>query len=319
MGIGLRTPASSPSTWRRSDVGMRPCAGVLWVTRAGPIGTRCCPPWRGSSLLAWAIRASFGTSPASVARRRSLGTLDARAIVANLRALHAMARPGLEPGTPRFSGSRPVACLHTKGLQIRLSLAVMPRRDPVTFGRFGARLGLRGGVEVPAAEAHRGNRERSICGVCDARVPDGIRASCQERLCSRFAWRLCAKGPEKLRNLTGGRPCRVVALASASSHLPVVLGGSQHRSSHHRSTHQNREWFVQEPPWMEAVSASLLPCHGCRSATAPGARRRRRRRRPISAAPRLPMAGRGGRSGRVDRSRTAAEREPRLDRRAAGR
>jgi hypothetical protein len=154
---------------------MRPCAGVLWVTRAGPIGTRCCPPWRGSSLLAWAIRASFGTSPASVARRRSLGTLDARAIVANLRALHAMARPGLEPGTPRFSGSRPVACLHTKGLQIRLSLAVMPRRDPVTFGRFGARLGLRGGVEVPAAEAHRGNRERSICGVCDARVPEATR------------------------------------------------------------------------------------------------------------------------------------------------
>ena len=62
-----------------------------------------------------------------------------------------MARPGLEPGTPRFSGSRPVACLHTKGLQIPLSRAVMPRRDPVTFGRFGARLGLRGGVEVPAS------------------------------------------------------------------------------------------------------------------------------------------------------------------------
>jgi hypothetical protein len=70
----------------------------------------------------------------------------------------------------------------------------------------------------------------------------------------------------------------------------------------------------------EAVSALLLPCHECRSATAPSAPAATTQASDQrGAARRLPVAGRGGRSGRVDRSRTAAEREPRLDRRAPGR
>jgi len=84
----------------------------------------------------------------------------------HLQGLWSMARPGLEPGTPRFSGSRPVACLRTKGLQIRAFSAVMPRRDPVTFGRFGARLGLCGGVEVPVSRGRTATTRKGRSAVC---------------------------------------------------------------------------------------------------------------------------------------------------------
>src|SRR5690242_10586612 len=66
-----------------------------------------------------------------------------------------MARPGLEPGTPRFSGTRLTASLVAKGLQISPVLAVGLRSDAVTFLRLGARLGLRGLVEVPMIGAVR--------------------------------------------------------------------------------------------------------------------------------------------------------------------
>ena len=60
-----------------------------------------------------------------------------------------MARPGLEPGTPRFSGSRCTAGLIAKDLQMGLVSTVRRRRDTVGFVWFGARLGLHGGPGVP--------------------------------------------------------------------------------------------------------------------------------------------------------------------------
>src|SRR3954447_8405776 len=44
--------------------------------------------------------------------------------------------------------------------------AVMPRRDPVTFGRFGARLGLCGGVEVPVSRGRTAATGKGRSAVC---------------------------------------------------------------------------------------------------------------------------------------------------------
>jgi hypothetical protein len=62
---------------------------------------------------------------------------------ADLQALCEVARPGLEPGTPRFSGSRGGAIPLTKDLQIRRSKSDAVWRDGVGSGRF------RGGFGTP--------------------------------------------------------------------------------------------------------------------------------------------------------------------------
>ena len=51
-----------------------------------------------------------------------------------------------------------------------------------------------------------------------------------------------------------GEASRFIALASVSSHLPAAVGHSQHGSSHHRSTHRNRDWFVRQPQAKAAAS-----------------------------------------------------------------
>jgi hypothetical protein len=63
--------------------------------------------------------------------------------------MSAMARPGLEPRTPRFSASRHPAATAAERLQIGGLNATVSRRCAVGFGRFLLRLGLRGGPEVP--------------------------------------------------------------------------------------------------------------------------------------------------------------------------
>jgi hypothetical protein len=60
-----------------------------------------------------------------------------------------VARPGLEPGTPRFSGSRGGAISAGKGLQIRGFRSDAVWRDGVGSGRFRGSMGLRPAVEVP--------------------------------------------------------------------------------------------------------------------------------------------------------------------------
>jgi hypothetical protein len=59
------------------------------------------------------------------------------------------ARPGLEPGTPRFSGSRGGAIPLPEDLQIRGCESVGVWLDGLGSGRFRAGLGLRLGLEVP--------------------------------------------------------------------------------------------------------------------------------------------------------------------------
>jgi hypothetical protein len=65
----------------------------------------------------------------------------------------AMARPGLEPGTPRFSGSRGGAIPLAKDLQIRGSKSDAVWCDGVGSGRFRGGLGLRRALEVPMSPA----------------------------------------------------------------------------------------------------------------------------------------------------------------------
>jgi hypothetical protein len=74
----------------------------------------------GASYAPWGIGTSFGTLRASVARNRSLEVPPASDKMAYLRELLEMARPGLEPGTPRFSGSRRTGWLPDKDLQMGL-------------------------------------------------------------------------------------------------------------------------------------------------------------------------------------------------------
>jgi len=56
--------------------------------------------------------------------------------------LSLMARPGLEAGTPRFSGSRLVATVARKGPANRGYLRSTVSANGVAFGRLPARLGL---------------------------------------------------------------------------------------------------------------------------------------------------------------------------------
>jgi hypothetical protein len=84
----------------------------------------------------------------------------------DLQADRGMARPGLEPGTPRFSGSRSSARLLRKDLQKRRFLVLRPRLDAVASVRFGARLGLCGRVEV----LMRVPLPRSRCGAGNGRT-----------------------------------------------------------------------------------------------------------------------------------------------------
>jgi hypothetical protein len=120
---------------------------------------------------------------------------------ADVQALREMARPGLEPGTPRFSVSRARSTLIGKDLQIRLFHRVPSRRDGVGYRRLRARLGLCGGVGVPMSRGDEGTgraarldsricfdatrawapsrakHRTSLLGLCDAWVPDHTRAS----------------------------------------------------------------------------------------------------------------------------------------------
>ena len=100
-----------------------------------------------------AIGTSFGTLRISVARSRSSSWPSLATKVARLQVFPAMARPGLEPGTPRFSGSRHPVVGAAECLQMRGFKAAIARRRTVSLGRFPARLGLHGGSEVPTPAA----------------------------------------------------------------------------------------------------------------------------------------------------------------------
>ena len=45
-----------------------------------------------------------------------------------------------------------------------------------------------------------------------------------------------------------GDASRFIALTMVSSHLRAIFAGSEHGSSHHRSTHRICGWFVRQPP-----------------------------------------------------------------------
>jgi hypothetical protein len=88
------------------------CGSETWIARGttsstavlrsrhhviyGGAARRSCGPW--------AIGTSFGTLRTSVARSRSFSRASLATKVADLQVFPMMARPGLEPGTPRFSG-----------------------------------------------------------------------------------------------------------------------------------------------------------------------------------------------------------------------
>jgi hypothetical protein len=152
-----------------------------------------------------------------------------------------VARPGLEPGTPRFSGSRGGAVPLTKDLQIRGSQSGATRRDGVGSGRFRGGLGLRRALEVPMSPAapvtgwtrppvavravdpggtrlpwlasmtsglaHHLRRTTNVESVwCDARVPDPTRASrpgsSASRVCAPTALVLCHR--ERVERIESG-------------------------------------------------------------------------------------------------------------------
>jgi hypothetical protein len=73
-----------------------------------------------------------------------------------------MARPGLEPGTPRFSGTLSALLFSEKDLQVALLVGVGPRDDPVAFGRFGAGSGLRARAEVLMSRVPRQRPQSAI-------------------------------------------------------------------------------------------------------------------------------------------------------------
>jgi hypothetical protein len=137
---------------------------TIFQQLGGPFGPTCRRPL--------GLRLGLCARPWRVAAH--LGRVASARKPANLQEPSAMARPGLEPGTPRFSGSRLAATLPGKGLQIDLVATGRPRRNAFGFGFFGARLGLCVRVEVPMSWG--GTAPSELVGsVCDARVADGSR------------------------------------------------------------------------------------------------------------------------------------------------
>jgi hypothetical protein len=87
------------------------------------------------------------------------------------------------------------------------------RRDPVTFGRFGAHLGLCGGVEVPASRgrtAATGKGRSVVCATLGSQTGYECRARSRvegPRVRYCFAWRLSHKPPtDPVRRSVMGRP-----------------------------------------------------------------------------------------------------------------
>jgi hypothetical protein len=103
------------------------------------------------------FRTSFRTLRTTVARCRSKRQGESETKPAILQALRPMARPGLEPGTPRFSGSRGGAIPLTKDLQNHGCQSDAAWRDGVGSGRFRVGLGLRRGLGVPMGLAAPAN------------------------------------------------------------------------------------------------------------------------------------------------------------------
>jgi hypothetical protein len=107
----IRSPHLSPIVMSRSGRLRAFCENETWIDR-GTTSLRRCSDRGTTSCVAvaarrscgpWAIGTSFGTLRTAVARRRSFRGPDVRQKVGELQAFPAMARPGLEPGTPRFS------------------------------------------------------------------------------------------------------------------------------------------------------------------------------------------------------------------------
>ena len=77
-----------------------------------------------------------------------------------------MARPGLEPGTPRFSWTRAKAHRSMKDLQTKRFRPPHAQRDAVGFAWFGAGLGLRDSLRVPSISIDRRPSTRERGGPC---------------------------------------------------------------------------------------------------------------------------------------------------------
>jgi hypothetical protein len=106
------------------------------VQRVAPTGRGQLGLRLGLCALPWRVAAHF---VAQTVRHK----------VGDLQVFPAMARPGLEPGTPRFSGSRGRAIRLTECLQIRGFMGAALPGGAVGSGLLPAHLGLRGGLEVP--------------------------------------------------------------------------------------------------------------------------------------------------------------------------
>jgi hypothetical protein len=107
-------------------------AAVLSMPRPGPIDAPAiCSRVVRRSYASWVIGTSFGTLRAFVARSRSFCEPASRQDVADLQVFPAMARPGLEPGTPRFSVVRP-AHLNSLDLQEIPWLLAQPGRSALS-------------------------------------------------------------------------------------------------------------------------------------------------------------------------------------------
>jgi hypothetical protein len=110
-------------------------------TGRGPLGLRlglCALPWRvAAHVVGPALRQEVG----------------------ELQEVPAMARPGLEPGTPRFSGSRSRRWSGAKCLRIDVLWRVAALFDTRALAQFRAGLGLRWAHEVPIDRVGRHPRE----------------------------------------------------------------------------------------------------------------------------------------------------------------
>jgi hypothetical protein len=199
-----QTPATDERRESRGAVGPR----LLRGTGRGPLGTSVgtLPHFRGAQPLVF-VAPPRGESPrfagsscdGETRTRTGLDGVPGRGHGCRHREL--MARPGLEPGTPRFSGSRRKAYRAVKDLQtgrsVRPTRGTMPSALPGLAGVWdsvtasesqrsiadrprGALAQDRAGhcVITPGGQSLDGARHVDAPrGSCDARLPDAVHAS----------------------------------------------------------------------------------------------------------------------------------------------
>jgi len=137
--------------------------GLGWVAGcAHAWGRRRCGSVLGNPVAAHLVLRTHGSGIQEIQQPRGIRALP-------------MARPGLEPGTPRFSGSRGSAISLLKDLQICGFQPGAVWHDRVGSGRFREDLGLRRGLDVPMSLRPARPTGRVRCSAVEAVESRGTR------------------------------------------------------------------------------------------------------------------------------------------------